>query len=992
MPRDAELLTRIPEPLPPVVLALRRGGTIVIGLIMLATMVLPAAKVRAAEPNAQAGAGYLALADGGASSDYELVYERTATVPASGETLWAGKYVDLRTGTISTVYRDGRGSVAGEQTLSDRETTALAAQPALQAKGDEALIGAVAAAPAEPLRVVVWLEADATAAVQAVIGAHPDVTWLGERPVIDDLAQLRAIRGELYNARAATYASAATAFAAEIAAHGGTVAYASTSAPLVFVDLPARSASAVAERPEVTSLGLEATWEPQMSSAGPAVQANWTSGVEDQGNGVRVAVVEYHNVRSNGDLGGQVVASHSTSGTLAYTAGEFDHPSWVAGAIASKNGTYFGVAPGADIVSSSTGGYNPSLATDRAIVAAADWAINPAGGDADIVNTSIVQDTSQGQEEGRRYFDAIGWEAGRLPVSASGNLSALGTWNVGSPGTGYNVLTVGGTDDRGTPSWTDDRQWYVPGSNGASYHDVTGVPWNAHGDYNKPNVSAPAVNVVTANGLGASGTSVATPIVSGIAAQLIARAPSLAAWPEAVRALIMAGAIHRIPMPDGSISADHEGTGTVSALWSNRILVSGDGTYGGYQFGTAAGATRRQVSVVAGQRVRVALAWSSHTSGSPYAKSDTLASDLDLRVRHPNGAVSGSYTLDNSYEWVDITAQSTGQMTIEVVPTRLAAGGEPYALAWAKWKVGTPYRLGGTNRYGTAAIVSRTGYSPNVPAVFITTGENFPDALAGAPAAAAMGAPLLLVQGNRIPSETAGELSRLRPQRIFVLGSAAVVSEAVLGALRAFTPTRRVDRLAGPDRYATAAAIAAQIFPSGAPIAFVATGQTFPDALAGGPAAALSGGPVLLTKYGELPAATANELRRLHPAEIVILGSAAGAVSSQVEAALRSYSSKVTRVAGPDRYATAAAIVGRYFPNASDAFLATGANFPDALAGSAYAGRDRRPLLLTTATRLTDPTRGQLARLDPARTWLLGSSAVVGDSIISELWWLLSAK
>jgi putative cell wall-binding protein len=393
---------------------------------------------------------------------------------------------------------------------------------------------------------------------------------------------------------------------------------------------------------------------------------------------------------------------------------------------------------------------------------------------------------------------------------------------------------------------------------------------------------------------------------------------------------------------------------------------------------------------VAGQRVRVALAWSSHTSGSAYAKSDTLASDLDLRVRHPSGAVSGSYTIDNSYEWVDITAQGTGQMTIEIVPTRLSAG-EPYALAWTKWKVGTPTRLGGANRNATAAIVSRTGYAPNVPAVFIVTGENFPDALAGAPAAAAQGAPLLLVQRNAIPSETAGELTRLRPQRIYVLGSAGVISENVLAALRPYTPTGRVDRIAGPDRYATAAEVS-KLFTATGGTVFVAIGQNYPDALAGGPAAAVTGGPMLLTRYGELPAATAGALRDLRPSEIVILGSAAGAVSSGVEAALRAYSPKVTRVAGPDRYGTAAAIVARFFPSASDVFLATGLNFPDAHAGSAYAGRDRRPLLLTTADRLTTPTREQLARLDPARTWILGSAGVVGESVANELWWLLSVK
>ena len=74
------------------------------------------------------------------------------------------------------------------------------------------------------------------------------------------------------------------------------VAYVSTSAPLVFVDLPSDGVAALAERPEVLSLGLEQGWRTFMSSAGVTVGANWTGGSGDQGNGVRVAVVEYANV------------------------------------------------------------------------------------------------------------------------------------------------------------------------------------------------------------------------------------------------------------------------------------------------------------------------------------------------------------------------------------------------------------------------------------------------------------------------------------------------------------------------------------------------------------------------------------------------------------------------------------------------------------------------------------------------------------------------
>jgi hypothetical protein len=269
-------------------------------------------------------------------------------------------------------------------------------------------------------------------------------------------------------------------------------------------------------------------------------------------------------------------------------------------------------------------------------------------------------------------------------VASAGNLTTFGNWDIVSPGTGYNVLTVGGVNDRNSAWRGDDVVWYVPGSNGSNYHDRTDAPWNPHGDYNKPNLSAPAVGVRTANGLTADGTSVASPIVAGIAAQLIGRAPSLAALPELTRAIIMAGALQRTPMPDGSINANHEGVGTASADWANRVLSNGP--FGSYAMSAIhpGEVTVRNVPVVAGQQVRVALAWSSHTSGaSNLGKSDTLASDLDLRVVAPNGAVLGSFTFDNPYEVVDLVAPSTGTLRIEVRIARMDTSVEPYGIAWA---------------------------------------------------------------------------------------------------------------------------------------------------------------------------------------------------------------------------------------------------------------------------------------------------------------------
>ncbi len=69
-----------------------------------------------------------------------------------------------------------------------------------------------------------------------------------------------------------------------------------------------------------------------------------------------------------------------------------------------------------------------------------------------------------------------------------------------------------------------------------------------------------------------------------------------------------------------------------------------------------------------------------------------------------------------------------------------------------------------------------------------------------------------------------------------------------------------MQRLSGADRYATAAAVSAASFSPGVPVAYVATGANFPDALAAGAAAAERGGPVLLVTGSAIPASTAAEL------------------------------------------------------------------------------------------------------------------------------------
>ena len=109
-------------------------------------------------------------------------------------------------------------------------------------------------------------------------------------------------------------------------------------------------------------------------------------------------------------------------------------------------------------------------------------------------------------------------------------------------------------------------------------------------------------------------------------------------------------------------------------------------------------------------------------------------------------------------------------------------------------------------------VSQRASAASATPVVYVATGENFPDALGAASAAAVNGGPVLLVQKNSIPAETAAELSRLSPDVIYVAGGTAVVSDAVVNQLTAYASS--VVRVAGANRYATAVEVSKSAFPA----------------------------------------------------------------------------------------------------------------------------------------------------------------------------------
>jgi putative cell wall-binding protein len=286
-------------------------------------------------------------------------------------------------------------------------------------------------------------------------------------------------------------------------------------------------------------------------------------------------------------------------------------------------------------------------------------------------------------------------------------------------------------------------------------------------------------------------------------------------------------------------------------------------------------------------------------------------------------------------------------------------------------------RISGASRFDTAIATSQDQFpvSGSAAAVVLTRADTYPDALAGVPLAAKVGGPLLLTSSNSLSAAVRAEIVRVLPAGgpVYILGGTSAVSAAVATTITGLGFV--VHRLAGANRFATAVAVAGAL---GNPsTVFEATGLNFPDALAGGPAAIEDGAAILLTN-GSVPAAETTAYLTAHPGGPHYALGGPAAVADPT----------ATAIAGSDRYQTAADVAETFFHTPAVTGVATGTNFPDALAaGPDLASKDAPLLLVPSAGALPPGTAGQL--LEYAQTLrqalVFGGTTSVSDAVGAQV-------
>jgi putative cell wall-binding protein len=189
-----------------------------------------------------------------------------------------------------------------------------------------------------------------------------------------------------------------------------------------------------------------------------------------------------------------------------------------------------------------------------------------------------------------------------------------------------------------------------------------------------------------------------------------------------------------------------------------------------------------------------------------------------------------------------------------------------------------------------------------------------------------------------------------------------------------------VTDIAGADRFGTAVAVSQKEFPTAATAGAVvlARSDDYPDALVGAALAASKNAPLLFTTGATLPFATQNEIQRALAigGTVYLLGGTA-AIPASIATQLNNLGYAQVRYGGADRFATAVAVADA-LGDPTTVLLATGTNFPDALAAGPAAAKASGVILLTDGSAMPTETAAYLS-VHPGTVYAVGGPAVAAD-------------
>ena len=261
---------------------------------------------------------------------------------------------------------------------------------------------------------------------------------------------------------------------------------------------------------------------------------------------------------------------------------------------------------------------------------------------------------------------------------------------------------------------------------------------------------------------------------------------------------------------------------------------------------------------------------------------------------------------------------------------------------------GSYTRIAGQDRFDTAKCIAMEGNTIGLTDVILVSGNNFPDALSVSVLAKKLKAPILLVDSTVAQSSAALTFisdKLIKTGTIHIIGGTGIISDAFKEELNRLG-FYHIDRIGGYDRYDTNALIAQGLVSAKNTPIVIASGESFPDALSISSIASSHGYPILLTAKDSLSQGIIRYISSVQPSEVYIVGGTS-VVSDAVQASITALTpATITRLAGNDRFDTSEKILSAFSLTPKTVYIASGINFPDALAGSALAAVTGDPIVL----------------------------------------------
>ena len=304
-------------------------------------------------------------------------------------------------------------------------------------------------------------------------------------------------------------------------------------------------------------------------------------------------------------------------------------------------------------------------------------------------------------------------------------------------------------------------------------------------------------------------------------------------------------------------------------------------------------------------------------------------------------------------------------------------------------KIDPIVRIFGDNRFATAAEIAKNTYE-KADTVVLAYGMNYADALAGVTIASAMNAPILLTNTDSLPRQTTNAIEKLGAKNVIILGGTGVISETVENTLK--QQKLNTERIAGSTRFETAVKIAEKIgsLTRKAPKElFFVYANNFADALSASSVAAAKGSCVLyLRTDGELDKATAKYLESVKGSveNAYVIGGEGVISDEMMKAAGDALGIEPTRISGNNRYETCIAVNEAFNDVLTGNCLcvATGADFPDALAGGVYAALYYSPMMLAAGS-LSKQQTDYLKSREDQQIVVFGGKGAVSDELVDKI-------